>query len=137
MWNNLLKISLLSYIWKRYKKTVILLPALLIYFWVIGLAHDDYLAYAKLQNQTQWLGVSFFIKWLLLLVGVGVFVALHLSGKSSSDALEREASSVDQTSDSITQEQFTSEINDSFERIRQKDSLRSKADTILKTKEPL
>lgn len=137
MWNNLLKLSLVSYIWRRYKKTVILLPVLLVYFWVVGLAHDDYLAYAQLQQNNQWVGASFLVKWLLLLGGVGCFVLLHLSDRSN-NAVEPDIdpNMVEKAPAAAKEELFTPDINDSFARIREKRALSSKADVILKSKKP-
>jgi len=135
MWNNLLKLSLVSYIWRRYKKTVILLPALLLYFWVVGLAHDDYLAFAQLQQSNQWVGVSFMVKWLLLAAGVGVFIYLHLSAKAvEEEPINIDTDIVDNAPVAAKEVLFTQDINDSFDRIREKKSLQSKADVILKSK---
>ena len=137
MWNNLLKLSLVSYIWRRYKKTVILLPVLLLYFWVVGLAHDDYLAYAELQANKQWVGLSFIVKWLLLIGGVACFVLMHLSDRAAKEAkpeIDVDPKMIAKAPLATKEELFTSEINDSFARIRDKKSLSSKADVILKSK---
>lgn len=137
MWNNLLKLSLVSYIWRRYKKTVILLPALLLYFWVVGLAHDDYLAYAQLQQDKQWVGASFMVKWLLLIGGVVLFVFAHLSDKSGKEVPpDIDPDMLEKAPMAAKEELFTPDINDSFDRIREKQSLSSKADVILQSKKP-
>jgi len=136
MWNNLLKLSLVSYIWRRYKKTVVLLPALLLYFWVVGLAHDDYLAYAELQQDKQWVGLSFMVKWLLLIGGVGCFVLMHLSDRAAKDVepdIDIDPGMIAKAPAEAKEELFSADINDSFARIREKKSLSSKADVILKT----
>ena len=135
VWNNLLKLSVLSYLWRRYKKTIILLPLLLLFFWIVGLAHDDYLAYAELQDNKQWIGVSFIVKWLALLVGVAIFVAAHLRDKAPREAPANiDIDIVDKVPSAEKEELFSQELNDSFSRIREKDTLNSKADVILKSK---
>ena len=135
VWNNLLKLSLLSYLWRRYKKTIILLPLLLLFFWVVGVAHGDYLSYAELQGEKQWIGASFIVKWIAMALGVVVFVLAHLGGKAPKEGSGNiDAERVSKTPSAEKETLFTQEINDSFDRIRKKHSLSSKADVILKSK---
>jgi len=135
VWNNLLKLSVFSYLWRQYKKTIILLPLLLVFFWVVTIAHADYLAYIELQGDKQWIGASFIVKWLVLALGVVVFVMLHLRGNMSKNVVTNiDTELVNQTTNAEKEALFTQEINDSFDRIRKKDSLSSKADLLLKSK---
>ena len=101
----------------------------------MGLAHDDYLAYAQLQGDTQWVGASFIVKWLVLALAVVVFILAHLGGKAPQDDMSNiDTELVNKTPTAEKETLFTQEINDSFDRIRKKDSLSSKADVILKSK---
>lgn len=135
MWNNLLKLSVVSFLWRRYKKTIILLPILLLFFWVVGLAHSDYLAYAKLQENNQWIGLSFVVKWLALAIGCAVFVFAHLGDKKEiEEPAEIDPDIVKKAPKATKEALFSQDINDSFARIREKKTLNSKADVILKSK---
>jgi uncharacterized PurR-regulated membrane protein YhhQ (DUF165 family) len=125
MWNNLLKLTLVSYIWKRHKRTLIALPILLIYFWVINLIHHDVIAFATLKENTQWLGWSFLIKWIFILLGVFAFVFIHLNVKNQPSS---------KPNPTVTDSSNTSDIapeDDPFHNIRHKKKLRSKAEVIL------
>lgn len=138
MWNNLLKLTLVSYVWKRYRRTLIALPVLLLYFWFVNLVHHDIIAYATLNKDTSWLGWSFLVKWLFILLGVVVFVLIHLKAKpEQSDklisplkhAFKESKSQQKATGKNLAEEGITE--TDAFERIRKKDKLRSKADIVI------
>lgn len=131
MWNNLFKITLASYIWKRYRRTLIATPLLLLYFWVVNVIHHDIIAYATLNNDTSWLAWSFLAKWLVILLGVVVF--LYFTTKSPAEekpkaSLKEKMASTDS---SIEELKSGGEGEDVFERIRKKDKLRSKADMVI------
>ena len=124
MWNNLLKLTLASYIWKRYRRTLIALPLLLLYFWLINLVHQDYLAYSQLNDSQVGVGLSFVVKWILIFIGIFTFIFIHFTnGANRSSADNMQTSKSDLGSDS-----------DAFDAIRQKDKLRSRADVILDKK---
>lgn len=141
MWNNLLKITLVSYIWKRYRRTLIALPLLLLYFWFVNLVHHDIIAYATLNDDTAWLGWSFLLKWLFILLGVTFFVFVHISAKPVDEDLLnpsfkkslKESLKEKFRTEKITESEafISSDVEDIFERIRNKKSLRSKADVVL------
>lgn len=132
MWNNLLKLSLISYIWKRYKRTLIAFPILLLYFWVISLVHQDFLQYTQLKGSEQGVGLSFIVKWLFMLLGVGVFVFLHIN--SAEDSKPQAQSTQDKRKNSKTTKTTASVHNDAFANIRKKEKLKSKADKVIDDK---
>ncbi len=134
MWKSLLKLSVVSYIWKRYKRTLIAFPLLLLYFWGVGLVHEDFISYATLEGDKQGVGWSFLIKWLLILVGIAVFIAIHLAGDSDDNNHEKESfahSKGNSKSYSKNKSKNSQEEFDAFSNIRNKDKLRTKADVIL------
>jgi len=136
MWNNLLKITLVSYLWKRYKRTIIALPLLLLYFWFVNLVHHDIIAYATLNNDTDWLGWSFLVKWLFILLGIAVFAFIHATAKTVgesrlTDSLQHSLKDKLKGSKSEENEPLSPQAEDVFDRIRTKKSLRSKADVVL------
>ena len=142
MWNNLLKLTVVSWIWNRYRRTIIALPLLLLYVWLVNLIHDDVIAYATLNNDPSWLGWTFFLKWLFVLLGVGVFVMIHISGRqvqpeeldSLKVKMQSEPVSKTNKEDAASHTEPASE-SDGFEAIRHKNKLRSRADFILQNKE--
>ncbi|MGH1485617.1 MAG: hypothetical protein ACRBCI_05300 [Cellvibrionaceae bacterium] len=125
MWNNLLKLTVISYIWKRYRHTLIAVPILLLYLWLINLIHHDVIAYAKLQNETSWLGWTFLIKWMFVFLGIAVFVIVHVNGRQINP-------NADKTPNGSQENVQTTDV---FDAVRKKDKLRSKADVILGKKE--
>jgi len=137
MWNNLLKITLVSFVWKRYKRTIIAFPLLLLYFWLVNLVHHDIIAYATLKNDTDWLGWSFLVKWLFILSGVVVFVLVHVSSKAENESQLEESlkeklkKSKQEQPDTTPLQNISPELDGMFERIRNKKSLRSKADIVI------
>jgi len=126
MWKSLLKLSVVSYVWKRYKRTLVAFPLLLVYFWGVGLVHEDFISYVSLEGDNQGVGWSFLIKWLLILVGIVVFIAIHLAGDPDENKHEKESFTHSQANTKNTREEF-----DAFSNIRNKGKLRSKADVIL------
>ena len=93
MFNNLLRLTFVSYIWKRYRRLIVSTLLLFAYYWLVGKLHGDYILYSELtakdatENATPssqaHLGYSFIIKWLALILGGviycisnGFFIAL-------------------------------------------------------------
>lgn len=134
MWNNLLKITVVSFLWKRYKRTVIALPLLLLFFWVVGLVHQDYLRYAELQGYDQWIGLSFILKWLLMLLAVAVFIYVHLKQDSEASVLDSAKANHFSADQPASAGRKTSTIDTAFDNIRRKEKLKSKADKVIEDK---
>jgi uncharacterized protein involved in cysteine biosynthesis len=136
MWNNLLKLTVVSYVWKRHKKTLIALPILLIYFWIVNLIHHDVIAFATLKESTQWLGWSFLIKWIFILLGVLVFIYIHISSTANpADSLSSTPENKVKRSKKSQHSDSDSPEKDPFQNIRQKTKLRTKAEIILEEKD--
>ena len=132
MWNNLLKLTLVSWVWQRYRRTIIALPLLLLYFWLVNLIHGDVIAYAQLNNDTAWLGWTFVIKWLFILLGIAGFVLLHIIGKpppAAAPTLKQKMQPPPEPPPA------SAEDHDRFDAIRRKQKLRSRAEVILETKQ--
>ncbi|MEO0442379.1 MAG: hypothetical protein AAFZ92_01365 [Pseudomonadota bacterium] len=127
MWNNLLKLTLASYVWKRYRRTLIALPVLLIYFWLVNLIHNDYLAYAELDDSQMGVGLSFVIKWVLVFIGFIIFIIIHFTGGSRNSGEHKQVQPGDQGYGTGASASHA----DASDAIRQKQKLRSRADMIL------
>ncbi|MFT6389506.1 MAG: hypothetical protein ACJAUP_002899 [Cellvibrionaceae bacterium] len=136
MWHNLIKITLVSCVWRRYKRTIIALPLLLLYFWLVNLVHHDIIAYATLNNDTDWLAWSFLFKWLFILLGVAVFALVHAGAKIEGERqLENSLKEKLKKSEQEQPNTVSPELDGMFDRIRNKKSLRSKADIVLEKRQ--
>lgn len=139
MWNSLIKLSVLSLVWKRHRKTLISFALLLVFFWVLNLIHQDYLSYAAIQNHTQWVGLSFIAKWILFLMAGAVFVFTNLKAKPRAKAIhqpEAKAPIRDEEIEALrtSQETTSTALDERFTALREKKTLSSKADILLKNK---
>lgn len=129
MIKNLLQLTLLSFIWKRYRNVIISTLVLFVFFWLVGMLHDDYVNYSRLNDDRQYLALSFFIKWLSFLIGVFIYLIYNarFSLRVSSDQASNKALSRKDKKHGTHQTVQA----DPFEKIRQQDKLRSKADFVI------
>ncbi|MGB2359747.1 MAG: hypothetical protein ACPH64_05855, partial [Porticoccaceae bacterium] len=84
MIKNLFRLTVLSYVWTRYKFVITSTLLLFAYFWLVGEVHKDFVEFIGLNNDTEHLGVSFLVKWLALMLGVLVYFALNRRRRGSS-----------------------------------------------------
>lgn len=112
--------------WKRYKSLIVSTLVLFVFFWLVGLLHDDYVNYIELNDDKQHIGLSFVIKWLVFILGVVVYVLFNT--RKTGDSTKSIASS------NTASEQAEAEQDkpcDPFSAIRQRDKLRTRADFII------
>jgi len=133
MFNQLLKWTLLISIWRKYKQyigiTVIFLLALVLTSFI----HQDYVNYS-LVSDNENLGLSYVVKWLVYLAlvtaywfAVGKIKAMR--GKDSDLHRKMKVADHKTTKKALENQSETGdEQPDLFANIRQKKSLRSKAD---------
>ena len=135
MLKNILRITLIGYIWSRYKTAVISTTGLIVYFWLVGKIHEDYVNYGQLSENTGYIGVSFVVKWLAILAGIAAYIALNVFRFNKAGIAKKgETNSSNSHSDFKTDKSESSNRireNDPFESIRTKDKLKSKADFII------
>ncbi|MGB2465446.1 MAG: hypothetical protein ACPH96_02170 [Porticoccaceae bacterium] len=122
MIKNLFRLTVLSYVWTRYKFVITSTLLLFAYFWLVGEVHKDFVEFIGLNNDTEHLGVSFLVKWLALMLGVLVYFALNRRRRGSSATDSRLTQTAPETSE------------DPFEAIRKKDKLKSAADFVVERK---
>ena len=124
MIKNILRITLISYIWQRYKIIIVSTLLLFVYFWLIDKLHQDFISYSHLISSDKNLGLSFLLKWFCLLIGVVVYFFLNSRryklGKHQKKASNMPGDSADRPA--------TPNKADPFQAIREKARLRSKAD---------
>lgn len=129
MLNNLLKMTALTLIWKKYRAGIVAVAVLIGYCWLVGVIHQDYLSYRALAGSDDTLGLSFVLKWLAWLAGFTVYLYYD-----NSPANKRPEHPTAQRADSIspaTTDNVQRDEADPFAAIRNKKTLRSKADVVI------
>lgn len=174
MMNQIFRITFVTFIYKRYKQTILSSGLLLLVLWLIEKVHQDFVSYSQLNEDTSYLALSFGLKWLGFFCVTGLYTAWNLvfkkesfkKEKRSKDALKKYGKMLNEEgeleddllakmqslplkkADRKTKKQKaqqggeqanTEEANvksqpDPFAQIRDKESLNSKADFVLKNK---
>lgn len=125
MLKNLLHLTLLSYLWKRYRSLIVSVLLLILYFWLVDRLHQDYVSYSELNDDHQYLALSFIIKWMAFVIGVVVFLLTNTLLPL------RQSSTTDNKNKTVKHSDNPSITADPFESIRHKDKLRSRADFVI------
>lgn len=136
MLNQMIKWTVLIGLWRNYKRhfsiTLLMLLALLL----ITLFHQDFVEYNE-KSATPYLAVSYIVKWIayLLCAGVYVFAIKRVNRLSKYDStlhsMMKEKSKETSNNESTEANEGEKATSDPFERLRNKKSLRSKADFII------
>ena len=121
MFKQVFRLTFVTFIWKHYKRLIVSTILLFAYLWFVGYAHSEYLNYAS-QQESLSVGQSFFIKWLALLIGVGLYLLFHFLAPSRKRQKKDKQSTVN--------EPVPGEP-DPFDEIRKKEKLRSRADMMI------
>jgi len=122
MFKQIFRLTFVTFIWKQYKRTIVSTFSLLVFLWLINFAHREYLSFAEHQSSASYIGVSFFIKWFLLVTAVIIFICYSLySPKNKNNSNNNKANKLSE---------FSSD-DDPFAQIRQKKNLRSRAEVTL------
>ena len=134
MINQLLRLTFLTYIWKRYKTAIVSAVLLLLFFWVIGTLHQDYIQYAELNDDKAYLALSFLIKWLFYISGLACFgyINWRVMGKQAPSE-EQGLPPVSESIKSPPAAEGDAPV-DPFDAIRRKERLQSKADKLISKK---
>ena len=141
MIKNIFRITLINFVWKRYAALIVTTLSLFIYFWLVGKLHEDFVAYSELNNDQEYLGLSFVIKWAAFLAGVIVYLLFNTRHRSPKNFQETSQAGVfdklNKSQNTAVEEEptrnreFGSAEIDPFENIRKKEKLRSMADFII------
>ena len=134
MFNQLLRLSFITFIWKRYKRLIVSTVLLLLFFWLVSLVHQDYSQYAQLNDDKQYLGISFLFKWLLY--GVAVVSYVYFNGLAGNSAKTGQQDLPVATKKVDPPQSSKAQTSDPFEHLRHKERLKSKADQIIDKKPP-
>ncbi|WP_191600404.1 hypothetical protein [Marinomonas algicola] len=143
MMNQIFRLTFVTFVWKKYKRVIISLVALLFSLWMIEQIHQDFVQYSQLNNDTSYLAVSFIIKWVVFLLAAGLFIFVNTILKTKTSPSKKpsqirskkrffyKTSSPDKTSLSKAADDSSKPQSDPFDAIRSKTKLRSKADLVL------
>ena len=141
MIKNIFRITLATYIWKRYSVVIISTAVLFVYFWLVGKIHSDYVSYIELNDESKYLGLSFLLKWFAFLVGFLVYLLVNSARFSLKNEIDNSKESVSNTvqananNDALdVQEKKANNQQDPFAQIREKPTLRSRADIVIEKK---
>lgn len=137
MFNQLLKWTLLISIWRKYKQHIGITIALILALMLTSFLHQDFVNYSLAANNDS-LGLSYVIKWLVYLglVTVYWFSVTKVKSKSDKDSDLHRKMKVAKEQTLNQSANMTSENHpDPFANIREKKSLRSKADFFIEKAE--
>jgi hypothetical protein len=125
MLRNLVQLTLLSVFWRRYKSIILSTFVLFLYLWLIGKLHQDYVDYSELNNDHEYLALSFVIKWCAFILGIMIYLLLNSLFPRSKKLVPTVAKKNQKTGS----DQHA--VVDPFAEIRQRKKLRSRADFII------
>jgi hypothetical protein len=144
MIKNIFRLTVIGYVWKRYKILIVSTLVLFVYFWMVGLLHSDFVEFASLNEDKQYLGASFLFKWLALALGLVVYLVVNSRyGRKPAEGINNKPTdSLGGQFKTGKNKQFQVDANsntnsdgtDPFEQIRKRDRLRSRADFIIEKK---
>lgn len=128
MFKNLLHLTLLTLLWKRYKRLIISTLILFVYFWLVGKLHEDYVDYVELNENQQFLALSFLLKWLAFTFGAVIYLLLNVLIIRGNRPTSAQTGAADSSS---TDSKPKAKDADPFAQIRQRKKLRSRADFLI------
>ncbi len=124
VFKQIFRVAFIALIWKQYKGLIISTVLLVAYLLLVGSVHDDYLTHSRLQNDTAGSGMSFVYKWVAYAIGIALYFGFHalrgIRGPKEDLSEKAKQANKDAKSDS----------DDPFAAIREKKTLRSRADFI-------
>ena len=78
MMNQIFRITFVTFIYKRYKQTILSTALLLLVLWLIEKIHQDFVSYSQLNDDTSYLALSFGLKWFAFACVTGLYCAWNV-----------------------------------------------------------
>lgn len=78
MMNQIFRITFVTFIYKRYKQTILSSALLLLVLWLIEKLHQDFVSYSQLNSDTSYLALSFGLKWLAFILVTCLYMGWNL-----------------------------------------------------------
>ncbi|MFT6407631.1 MAG: hypothetical protein ACJAQ6_001044, partial [Arenicella sp.] len=122
VFKQIFRVAFITLIWKQYKALIVSTFLLVAYLLLVGSLHNDFLTHSQLQKDTSGSGISFVYKWLAYTVGIVLYFGFHAlrNSRPKKQALQQKAKQANK--------QAKHDSEDPFASIREKDTLRSRAD---------
>ena len=131
MFKALAQLLVSSYLWKRYRHRVLPLLGYLLVCALVFLIHSEYLSYAQAAQTTAFVGLSFIVKWILLIAIT--FGYLNYWPKADANNASSPEQAQRQTTD-LSPAKMSDKEEDRFAALRQKDKLKGRGDFIIEHK---
>ena len=124
VFKQIFRVAFVALIWKQYKGFIISTVLLIAYLFLVGSVHQDYLTHSQLQDDTSSSGLSFIYKWAAYTLGILVYFGFH--------ALKKARTAPEDLSVKARQanKEAKNNLDDPFAAIREKKTLKSRADFI-------
>jgi len=126
---QIFRIAFIALIWKQYKGLIVSSVLLIAYLFLVSSVHQDYLTHSQLQNDTSGSGMSFIYKWAAYALGIALYFGFHALSPSrpQKDELSEKAKQANRNA--------KNDQDDPFSAIRERETLRSRADFIEQEKQ--
>ncbi|NTS78578.1 hypothetical protein HR060_17175 [Catenovulum sp. SM1970] len=133
MFNKFLNLTLVHYIWRRYKTRIVSTVVFVGFCLLVNLLHQDYIQYSQLHSEKSDLGLSFIFKWGTLVLGFVVYCYLNRAthAKQNYQKNENKGKQTENRMKLDDCEQQNHQKPDPFSALRTKEKLRSKADLLI------
>ncbi len=126
MLKQIFRLTFLTFIWKKYQRIIVSTISLFVFFWLVNFAHAEYLSFAEFQSEDAQISLSFFIKWLCLVVGAIIYIIYHFVRADKKPLKVKEMHSKKVGINDL-------DGIDPFDAIRHKDKLRTRAEIMLES----
>jgi hypothetical protein len=127
MFKQVFRLAFVTVIWKQYKQVIVSTLLLFTFIFLVSNIHADYLTHTEMQKDTTGTGLSFIAKWLAYAVGIGLYFFYHTIRGRNKNAKPSKKSKPSSKRSVATLEPESLE-DDPFAEIRQRKTLRSRAD---------
>lgn len=118
------KLAFLTFFWQRYKSHIKSLLVFLVVLFLIFFAHAEYLSYTKAAGVSDYIGLSFLIKWLAIVIAAVVYILFPSRGKKSIIVAKPK----------VVTSPTKTDKSDPFDHIREKTVLKSRGDFVIEGK---
>lgn len=130
MINQVMKWTIIIGLWRKYQRHLYMSIVVIVSLLIVSLLHQDFIEFAQ-QSNSPYLGLSYAIKWgVYLLIAAGYVVVIKKINKGARTDSQLHQMMKQSEKTKTKQENADSSL-DPFANIRDKKTLRSKADFVI------